>query len=78
MDDVDLTLLRRLSGAGMWLRPAELVGDEGLEALDEAAIEQRLTQLVVTGHVSCFFSATVSGSALVVRRVHHHRDLHAA
>lgn len=78
LDDVDLILLRRLSGAGMWLRSGELVGDEGLEHLTEPEIQQRLTTLVADGHVTCFFSATVRGSSHVVRQVHHHRQLRAA
>lgn len=78
MDETDLTLLRRLSGMGIFHRAGELVGDEGLEHLTAGDIEARLRRLVDAGYVNCHYHTSAAGSAEAVRHVHHHRDLRAA
>lgn len=61
--EADAELLRRLSGAGMFLLPAELAAD--LE-MDAAEVRRRLRGLVDRGLVKCYVTATTEGTAALL------------
>ena len=59
-DEHDHQILRCVSGAGMYLRPAELADALGLEQAD---VDRRLKRLERRGYIKSYVIATPQGSA---------------